>query len=220
MNDFRSKFKKHDAVILQLSILKSFFQLEDIERFNEAVELFDTQERKRVQKYIKRVLADKACPDDFKSDIKNSYGADEAYFLEEMQKLSHELSIVALYKKIEIGTKRAVVYCYRDIKPESLFKIEKLIKELKKKGIDLTNVPHYKAMDELRCLNNSVKHSGVVDSELAIFPEWTGKEHEPLKDLDKAYNRLAPSCIKYFHALMDKLITARKSFLTTAPKTI
>lgn len=67
----------------------------------------------------------------------------------------------------------------------------------KNKALSLEDVPHYRAIDELRLLNNAIKHEGVVTQELSkAFTRW--KMGSPLNGLDKAYERLrprVPTCI-------------------------
>lgn len=129
---------------------------------------------------------------------------DDHYFLDEAKKLSHELAIVALYKKVEISTKRAIRFAYPDVDEKSLFKIGKVKKTLKEHGIDITALQNYAGMNETRCINNTIKHSGIVGKELADYPGW--KEGTPLTGLDSAYNRLAPCCSLYMDELVGEII--------------
>lgn len=128
---------------------------------------------------------------------------EEHSFLKESLSLAHELSIVALYKKIEISTKRAVTTAFPEVSAHSLFKIKDMKNALARKGIDIEKLPNFKAFDELRCINNDVKHSGQVGSELAVYGWKHGKN---LSDLDDAYKRLAPLASKYVSELVGELL--------------
>ena len=68
-------------------------------------------------------------------------------------------------------------------------------KTLKSHDIIIENFESYRALDELRYINNSIKHEGVVSKELARFEGWT--ECEALSNLDTAYERLEPECLGY-----------------------
>lgn len=114
------------------------------------------------------------------------------------------MGVVALYKKIELTTKRAVTLAFSDISQAQLFKIKALKDALKKKGVNLEALPSYPVMDEIRCINNDIKHSGVVGKELSAYDGWT--EGQPLVNLDAAYNRLAPLASSYINELIDALI--------------
>jgi hypothetical protein len=131
---------------------------------------------------------------------------DDHYFLDEAEKLSHELAIVALYKIVEINSKRAIKAAFPDAPAKELFRINELKKFLRGKGVNITKLKHYKSMNEVRCISNCIKHDGFVDSKLAAYPGWIlGK---PLENLDRAYYRLVPECEGYIAELIDAL-TAR-----------
>jgi hypothetical protein len=56
-------------------------------------------------------------------------------------------------------------------------------------GVDIERIPHYRAANELRLLNNAIKHAGHVTAELANeYPRW--RQRQQLADLGAAYERL------------------------------
>jgi len=58
---------------------------------------------------------------------------------------------------------------------------------MQQQRIDIT--PHYRAVNELRLLNNAVKHAGRVTAELAReYPRW--KQGRKLTGVGAAYERL------------------------------
>lgn len=130
--------------------------------------------------------------------------SDDAYFYEKIKLLTHELAVVALYKRIEILTKRAVTTAFSSANASSLFRFKDLKSTLLSYGVDLTQVAHYSALDETRIINNCIKHSGTVNDELAAYSGWT--LGQPLGDLAASYSRLEPLCLAYFNDLVDKLI--------------
>ena len=75
---------------------------------------------------------------------------------------------------IEIRTKQMCVIALPGIVPQDLFLWKKLKKQLRTNGIDVEKMVNYREVNQLRCLNNSIKHSGIVDGELAATG-W-GKE--------------------------------------------
>jgi len=68
--------------------------------------------------------------------------------------------------------------------------IERLHKFLmQQQRIDIKRTPHYRAVNELRLLNNAVKHAGRVTAELAReYPRW--KQGRKLTGVGAAYERL------------------------------
>ena len=193
---------KSDLTLLRLQMLEDFDH-EIIDQLLHGVSTYVAQEHYNLANRAKDIQAgppQEGVDKDWLVDLLS----DDHYFLDEAQKLSHELAIVALYKKIEITTTRAVVVAYPDNSPKDLHKIDKLKMHLTSKGIDIELLSHYSAMDETRCLNNDIKHNGVVSEKLSKYPCW--KKGDVLSDLDKAYQRLAPLCCLYMGEMVSVLI--------------
>jgi hypothetical protein len=115
--------------------------------------------------------------------------------------LGDELSIVALYKKVETQTGRII----KKKLPAAATKRLSFFAELS--GVlpfDIKAVGGFAGFNELRLLNNAIKHEGKVSDELAKeFPHWTkGAE---LSDLDKAFQRLVPEVERYVADLVERL---------------
>ena len=141
--------------------------------------------------------------DNYTRDFEDMMLSDDVYFYNQIKPLTHELAIVALYKRIEILTKRAVTTVMPNVNASGLFKFKDLKSTLLSYGVDLTQVSHYAALDETRIINNCIKHSGMANSELAHYPGWA--LDQPLGDLAPSYLRLSPLCLIYFNDLVDKL---------------
>jgi hypothetical protein len=124
---------------------------------------------------------------------------DQAYFASEVRKLSHELCIVALYRQVELHTKRVAKRNFPSLDEQQLFNIAKMKAAFPFK---LEALSQFVALDELRLLNNAIKHEGLVSDELAkSFPSW--KIGEKLDDLDKNYERLLPLVQDYVKAFVS-----------------
>jgi hypothetical protein len=95
---------------------------------------------------------------------------DQWFLVSETRKLASELCIVALYKQIEIHTKRVVKRNFPSINGKALSDITKLREAL---PFTIECLPNFAAFDELRLINNSIKHVGKVSAQLARkFPVW------------------------------------------------
>lgn len=124
---------------------------------------------------------------------------DQAFYANEVRKLGHELCIVALYRQIEIHTKRVAKRNFPSLNERQLFNIATMKSEL---PFDLEALPNFAALDELRLLNNAIKHEGLVSEDLAkSFPAL--REGDELADLDKAYERLLPLVQQYTKAFVS-----------------
>ncbi|MDZ7736904.1 MAG: hypothetical protein U5P41_13010 [Gammaproteobacteria bacterium] len=68
--------------------------------------------------------------------------------------------IIAAYRAIETLTGQMLVHEFGPAAQSWAWNFDRLKRELQnRKGVDLEKVPHYRAMNELRLLNNSIKHN-------------------------------------------------------------
>ena len=193
---------KGDTVALRLRFLKQD-DFDQIDHLISAVESYVRKMHSEIAEKHSELLSDPEL-DESARNFEEMMLSDDVYFYEQIMPLTHELAIVALYKRIEILTKRAVTTAIPSASASSLFNFKELKSTLLAFGIDLTSVVNYAALDETRIINNCIKHSGTVNSELAAFPGW--KLGHPLNDLASSYSRLAPLCLTYINDLVDKLI--------------
>ena len=193
--------KKPDLRMVKLRILRTVSR-EPMDAFLWGMQEFVKAERLSLAKELDKLRADSL--DNLDEGWLETLFDDDHHFLNEAQKLCHELAIVALYKMVEITSKRAIKTAYPDARSKDLFKINELKNFLRGKGVDITRFRHYKAMNEARCINNCIKHDGVVDSKLAAYSGWV--VGSPLENLDRAYHRLVPECESYIAGLIDALI--------------
>ena len=77
-----------------------------------------------------------------------------------------------------------------------------VLSELK---IDACEIRRAKSVDELRRLNNAIKHERRVNGALAKFSRWKGKEGKELGDLERHYARLQPRAKQYLEDLAKRL---------------
>jgi hypothetical protein len=131
--------------------------------------------------------------------------ADELSKLDSVSRLGDQLAIVALYRVVEINTGRMLGHAFGPQFAKKASRIDAQRVLLKDKlGINIESVPHYRAIDELRLLNNSIKHAGRVTKSLADqFGRW--KEGQELTGLDEAYGRLRHKVPAYIFRLAELL---------------
>ena len=128
--------------------------------------------------------------------------------------LAHELSIVALYKEIEIKASLLFKEYMPSKYPKKLYFDDENIDD--KFKIDLKDIPEYDSFNELRLINNSIKHSGYVNNKLSIkFKERWGNEGDELNDLKEAYDRLKPEVITFFNNLFDLVYEKKENVKQT-----
>ncbi|MEO3988140.1 hypothetical protein [Plesiomonas shigelloides] len=138
---------------------------------------------------VNKITTDEALTNQEKEELltsisdENSIGSDTIELIEEMQ-------IIALYKTIETVIKKMLLSSGLINKDEikKLHRVKELKVKLKEIGCDITTLSGFQQFDELRCLNNCIKHSGYVDKELAKHSIW--KKNEKITNCGKHYVRL------------------------------
>lgn len=119
--------------------------------------------------------------------------------------LGDELSIIALYKKVESHSIRLVKKKGQSFDAKKLSHFNCFCQALPFK---IEDVDGYLGFNELRLLNNAIKHNeGKVSTELAKnFPQWNGKEGQELSDeLGTTFQRLLPEVKRYVSDLAERL---------------
>ncbi|WP_339073896.1 hypothetical protein [Teredinibacter turnerae] len=126
--------------------------------------------------------------------------------VEMLGKISEELIIIGLYKKVELTTKKILSIYFPKRNVEKLYEKSELEKILRKCRVKLEDISSYSCVDELRLLCNAIKHQGLVTGSLAKYPQW--KKGENITQLLEAYERLKPGVIQYLLNLDSKLKAA------------
>ncbi|EJC62457.1 hypothetical protein QWA_10329 [Alcaligenes faecalis subsp. faecalis NCIB 8687] len=126
---------------------------------------------------------------------------DQAIATEAARNLGNQLSIVALYKKVELQTSRMI----KELIPEAASKNLSYFNQLSNiLPFDIKTLNGFSSFDELRLLNNSIKHGSIVSSELAKnYPDWRVKSE--IEKIDGAYERLLPGVKQYVFDMGTRL---------------
>ena len=133
-------------------------------------------------------------------------GPDDRYVddFEVIRSVSHlnsDLSIVALWRCIEFCRKRVIQGTLgNDASREAAYHT-KAIAKLKIIGISERGVERWEDVEELRCLNNAIKHGGYVSGPLAKFKAWSGRSSEQISDVNVEYPRLRAAAEEYIKDL-------------------
>jgi hypothetical protein len=132
--------------------------------------------------------------------------SDESYVNQQTTDLIGEMQIIALYKTVEIAIKRMLKASdlFTEKQLESFFRISKLKKQIKNKVCDLTTLQGYGEYDELRCINNCIKHSGKVNKELSVYSGWY--EGDPINEFHPTYQRLKSNVKSFVSELKNSLV--------------
>ncbi|MCD9530071.1 hypothetical protein [Photobacterium carnosum] len=134
--------------------------------------------------------------------------SDEHFLSEKTTELAGEMLIVAFYKTIEIEIKDMMKFSELFTVQEllSLYRIRELKRHVASKITDIEQLDGFTQYDELRCINNCIKHSGKVNNELAAYPNWT--EGNKLESLEDSYWRLKDDVNGFISRFKDEVLAA------------
>lgn len=133
-------------------------------------ELSDLQRRieSKLEKRSKEIESDNKLTDDYKQYLMDFLSV-EYYESELIRELAGEIVIIFLFKTVEIVIKsmirRSGLFTENEL--HSFFRISDLKRGVRDKVVDIEKLHGYSSYDELRCINNSIKHQGKVNNELA-----------------------------------------------------
>lgn len=190
------------------------YSFDVLDQFHDLLQTAANESEKRLQAEY-----DGLSPDSFECESHmeayRSYLDDDFYQLGEAKKLGQALAITGLYRQVETQVKRALRPTFPDMGRK---KIEKILRGIPQPEIDSSKLASFDAVNELRMLNNLIKHADSrIDKELATaYPIWV--ENAELHDLDKTYDRLKPLIEKFIHAFINEAYDRSDAF-EAAPAT-
>jgi hypothetical protein len=125
------------------------------------------------------------------------------------QRLSiEEMKLVSLYKDFEIFMKEIITLYFPDSGVRELFRWDNVKNFLKGYGILLDDIENHNLIDELRVVNNNIKHSIVIGDKVkkANIVEFIYKETFDCESLSEFYDRVRNEPVKFLQYLAEKII--------------
>lgn len=173
------------------------YEIEEIDSFVEHVEEYRSARESRLAALVEKAKAARVDDDRF---------VDDFHELMRVGELASELSIVALHRVVELHRGRILRRAYREFDATTLARFD-VVKALVQhtRRIDIQKLDGAAEIEELRLLNNAVKHQAEVTKQLAGVPAWNGRAGQKLGDLRPAYDRLRESVPKYLYDFAMKV---------------
>ncbi len=140
------------------------------------------------------------------------YITDAMYMEEELFAL-FEMKIIYAFKHLEINIKQLLFQVYQDEYINRQFKWDSIVQFLHSKNIAARDLLDYDNVNQLRNLNNSLKHADkVIDQSVKNIPELAGKETMEYKDLELFYQRVKQSPTNFLTSLVSAVFKDMYSF--------
>lgn len=131
------------------------------------------------------------------------------YSISEEQLLAIEtMKVIYLYKSFEILLKNMIIEAFTDINIKKLYQWKIIESKLGNNGITLKEIKEYQGINELRLVNNNVKHSDVIDNEFKeqnIY-EFEGNDSFNFSSIANFYSRAKNKPKIFLQDLAEKLI--------------
>jgi len=180
----RKKFKYVDPPPFLIVLRLAKYELENIDRFVDLTDRTKGSELRSLERIASEASAN--VPDDWLTD--------DFAQIDDFATLSSEFAIVGLWRCVELYRKRAV-------------SIDNSTRKLSNLQITEENIRCARSVNELRCLNNALKHEQRIGGDLVKlkFQRWRGKDGENLGNLKPHYGRLRPLVERYLEDLTDRL---------------
>lgn len=162
---------------------------------NEAIKIFE-EKVEEIYSEIKKHDVEVSC---------HSGATLEVMFLEQELKAISEMKIIYAYKHFEIKLKFLLNAAYENVERTKMYKWEFIIDFLKSKKIDVKKIKAYNEINELRIVNNAIKHSNNFfdDSKVSLIKEFKGKKTIQYQDLLSFYKRIENSPSNFIYSLSD-----------------
>ena len=186
------------------NLYREFEQSLELSDINEFVALITTTIESKLAEY--KCKLDSSSSTDFKNEYEYEDYRDYVSELwnqsESTNLLASELLIVALYKRIEIHFARLAKKYLRFPPSKKIGSVSELDKIL---PFNLNSLNGYSSFDELRLLNNSIKHDGRVSKKLASDYPAHWAEGVEFVNLRSSYSRLLPGVQIFVREFVSKL---------------
>ena len=136
-------------------------------------------------------------------DIQKREDIESAMFIEDELFALIEMKIIYAFKHLEINIKKMIRHYYNEL-PTSKPKWHEIERFFKRQNISLNKIQGFQEVDELRLVNNSLKHShDNIDQSIMKIEEFKNGSIQSFETLDKFYERIEDFPALFFTSLME-----------------
>ncbi|AXX59691.1 hypothetical protein FORC53_1352 [Vibrio vulnificus] len=132
----------------------------------------------------------------------------DAQMLEDQLLSLSEMKIISLFKSFEIVQKELINVAFENVNTRELYLWENVKSFFNSKNISYGRLSGYDNINQLRIVNNNIKHSHVIDGEVNRLgiKEFKDLDVFTYESLDKFYSRVSGSVGAFLETLSETII--------------
>ncbi|EOW6614243.1 hypothetical protein ACOZZ1_002031 [Vibrio fluvialis] len=132
----------------------------------------------------------------------------DAQMLEDQLLSLSEMKIISLFKSFEIVQKELINVAFENVNTRELYLWENVKSLFNSKNINYGRLSGYENINQLRIVNNNIKHSHVIDGEVNRLgiKEFKGSDVFTYESLDKFYSRVSGGVEAFLETLSESII--------------
>ncbi|MEN5436709.1 hypothetical protein ABE545_23975 [Sphingobacterium faecium] len=130
----------------------------------------------------------------------------EANWLNEHLIALSEMKVVYLFKNVEITIKYLIHKAYPEIDTRDFFQWNNINSYFKSINIKISDFNGYTEVNELRKVNNNIKHKNIINEEITKIKEFIGERQFTYQNLDDFVIRIKPKVQNFIKLLGDAII--------------
>lgn len=166
---------------------------------------FDESINKVIQDYQNELNKEIQNFEDLQNENPNEYYYLDIDYLENKLLALSEMNVVYAYKDFEINLKKLISASY-GLSSKEFYKWENVLNFLKSKGIKYKNIEGYQDVNELRLVNNYIKHSNsLIDDNLKKINEFSDLKYMEHINLINFFKRTKNSTYTFLSNLSDEI---------------
>ncbi len=173
-------------------------------------ESWEAIEQQHPEKWQSLLDESKCTKDDWYDTIRDGY-IKASVMEDELMALS-EIRIIYAFKNLELNIKRLLTTAYPGVNKRTLGNWDQLMDFLNAKGIRPEQLPNYVHVDNLRNLNNALKHSLEINDKVKRIPEFSKAAVIGYQAMDAFYRRISDEQHLFLESLCNAVWAERFTF--------
>lgn len=138
------------------------------------------------------------------SDKHQTHYIESYWFNQQLSSLA-EMQIINLFKNIEINIKTLIKIAYPKVSHKELYRWDSLVQFFLSKSINVKKLEGYADIINLKDLNNSLKHSGVVSDNIKNIKEFEDFAEYNFVNLINFYERIKSIVPEFLSGLANEI---------------